>query len=220
MFLDMIHYFDNLVNSTLPILLFQNKQAGSTAPPFHPWCRGTTAPYYEDMVGVGQRFARDKDGKTYAVPSDMTYAEWKQKFVDNTAESGIINTELYRMNSNKDKFAHLEERMSKKHIRRLAKEYGIDLSGITLEIDSKPELLSLRFAGSANSEKIGCITFLPNAFINKEQLLRTIIHEREHVLQFKAFGADYVNQNILYFENLAYEAEDKFIEQLKGADRL
>ena len=115
------------------------------------------------MVGVGKRFARDKDGKTYTVPSDMTYAEWKQKFVDNSAESGIINTELYRMNSNKDKFAHLEERMSKKHIRRLAKEYGIDLSGITLEIDSKPELLSLRFAGSANSEKIGCITFLPNA---------------------------------------------------------
>ena len=70
-------------------------QAGSTAPPFHPWCRCTTAPYYEDMVGVGKRFARDKDGKTYTVPSDMTYAEWKKKFVDNSAESGIINTDVY-----------------------------------------------------------------------------------------------------------------------------
>lgn len=57
-------------------------QSGTTAPPFHPWCRGTTAPYYEDMVGVGQRFARDKDGKTYTVPSDMTYTEWK-KIQDN-----------------------------------------------------------------------------------------------------------------------------------------
>lgn len=65
-------------------------QAGSTAPPFHPWCRCTTAPYYEDMVGIGKRFARDENGKTYTVPSDMTYAEWKQKFVDNSAESGII----------------------------------------------------------------------------------------------------------------------------------
>ena len=54
-------------------------QSGTTAPPFHPWCRGTTAPYYEDVVGVGQRFARDADGKTYTVPSDMTYAEWKKK---------------------------------------------------------------------------------------------------------------------------------------------
>lgn len=40
------------------------------------------------MVDVGQRVARDKDGKTYTVPSDMTYAEWKEKFVDNSAESG------------------------------------------------------------------------------------------------------------------------------------
>ncbi|MBQ7294985.1 MAG: minor capsid protein [Clostridia bacterium] len=69
-------------------------QSGTTAPPFHPWCRGTTAPYYEDMVGVGQRFARDKDGKAYAVPSDMTYAEWKQKSVDNSAESGIISIDI------------------------------------------------------------------------------------------------------------------------------
>ncbi len=74
-------------------------QAGSTAPPFHPWCRCTTAPYYEDMVGVGQRFARDKDGKTYTVPSDMTFAEWKQKFVDNSAESGIIESGKRHINS-------------------------------------------------------------------------------------------------------------------------
>lgn len=74
-------------------------QAGSTAPPFHPWCRCTTAPYYEDMAGVGQRFARDKDGKTYTVPSDMTYTEWKQKFVDNSVESGIIESGKRRINS-------------------------------------------------------------------------------------------------------------------------
>ena len=51
------------------------------------------------MVGVGQRFARDKDGKTYTVPSDMTYAEWKQKFVDNSAERGIIESGKRRINS-------------------------------------------------------------------------------------------------------------------------
>lgn len=69
-------------------------QAGSTAPPFHPWCRCTTAPYYEDMVGIGKRFARDENSKTYTVPSDMNFAEWKQKFVDNSAESGIIYIEI------------------------------------------------------------------------------------------------------------------------------
>ena len=52
---------------------------GSTAPPFHPWCRGTTAPYFENLEGVGDRFARDAGGKAYDVPKDMTYSQWARK---------------------------------------------------------------------------------------------------------------------------------------------
>lgn len=54
-------------------------EPGVTAPPFHPWCRTTTVPYFDD--DFGERAARDADGNTYYVPSDMTYAEWKEKFV-------------------------------------------------------------------------------------------------------------------------------------------
>jgi SPP1 gp7 family putative phage head morphogenesis protein len=56
-------------------------QVGVTAPPFHPWCRGTTAPYYEDMQGLGDRFARDGEGKGYDVPRDMKFTDWKEKYV-------------------------------------------------------------------------------------------------------------------------------------------
>lgn len=59
-------------------------QIGVTAPPFHPWCRGTTAPYYEDMQGIGDRFARDSEGKSYDVPKDMTFEEWRKKSVIST----------------------------------------------------------------------------------------------------------------------------------------
>ncbi len=53
-------------------------KVGATAPPFHPWCRCTRAPYFADMDGVGRRFARDPDeGYTYTVPKDMTYKQWK-----------------------------------------------------------------------------------------------------------------------------------------------
>ena len=55
-------------------------EPGVTAPPFHPWCRSTTVPYFEDDDGY--RAARGADGKTYYVPSNMTYPEWKEKFVD------------------------------------------------------------------------------------------------------------------------------------------
>ena len=56
---------------------------GLTAPPFHPWCRSVTAPYFEDMAGLGERARRDPDtGKTVTdVPRSMKYAEWKEKFV-------------------------------------------------------------------------------------------------------------------------------------------
>lgn len=51
---------------------------GSTAPPFHPWCRCCTAPYFDDMDGVGERYARDaKTGKRKMLPKDTTYNEWK-----------------------------------------------------------------------------------------------------------------------------------------------
>lgn len=55
-------------------------EPGVTAPPFHPWCRTTTVPYFDD--DFGERAARDADGNTYYVPSNMTYKEWKNGFVD------------------------------------------------------------------------------------------------------------------------------------------
>jgi hypothetical protein len=63
-------------------------EAGTTAPPFHPWCRGCTAPYFADDVDA-ERFARDEDGKCYYVPQDMTYKDWKEKFVDGGDKSGL-----------------------------------------------------------------------------------------------------------------------------------
>lgn len=51
---------------------------GATAPLFHPRCRCCTAPYFEDMDGVGERYARDaKTGERYKLPKDTTYNEWK-----------------------------------------------------------------------------------------------------------------------------------------------
>lgn len=55
---------------------------GVTAPPFHVYCRSTTAPHFKDNFDTGERAARGADGKTYYVPDDATYSEWKKAFVD------------------------------------------------------------------------------------------------------------------------------------------
>jgi len=55
---------------------------GDTAPPFHPFCRTTTAPYSgEDSV---ERVARDKNGEIYYVDGNLTYKDWREKFVEYT----------------------------------------------------------------------------------------------------------------------------------------
>ncbi|WP_227849992.1 minor capsid protein, partial [Clostridioides sp. ZZV15-6598] len=57
-------------------------QVGITAPPFHPRCRTTTAPFFSDEEGY--RAARGEDGKTYYVSSNMKYEKWYKTHVRNT----------------------------------------------------------------------------------------------------------------------------------------
>lgn len=54
-------------------------EPGITANPFHPYCRTTTAPYFEDDYSL--RAARGKDGNVYYIDSNIKYPEWKERFV-------------------------------------------------------------------------------------------------------------------------------------------
>lgn len=73
-------------------------EVGVTAPPFHVWCRTTTVPYFEDMVSLGERAARNPDtGKTYTVPADMTYQQWEKTVLQGNLQkpqtSGTMQTQ-------------------------------------------------------------------------------------------------------------------------------
>ena len=68
---------------------------GVNMPPFHPLCRCTTVPHYDDTPTEGlTRVARDPEtGKTYEVPADMSYREWKKKFIEKTSKFDTIEPE-------------------------------------------------------------------------------------------------------------------------------
>ena len=56
-------------------------QSGITAPPFHPYCRTTTVPYFDDEV-EGYRASRDEnDEGYYLIPENMNYREWEDTFI-------------------------------------------------------------------------------------------------------------------------------------------
>lgn len=63
-------------------------EVGLTAPPFHPWCRCCTAPYFEDMRGIGERWSRRADGGIVKVPADMSFREWKKQFIGENGLTG------------------------------------------------------------------------------------------------------------------------------------
>lgn len=74
------------------VFAMKDYEVGTTAPPFHPNCRSTTIPYFDDEFTEGEeRAARDEDtGKTYYVPADMKYEKWEKQYVNDEAEESPL----------------------------------------------------------------------------------------------------------------------------------
>ena len=67
--------------------------------------------------------------------------------------------------------------------------------------------------GCTDYDNIGRIDLFPNAFIDEEQLMRTLVHEKCHVQQLKEYGKKYVLQeNLNEMEKEAYSFEKEWYE--------
>lgn len=139
------------------------------------------------------------------------------KGVDKSGGSGIIklNRSINRKEENIGAFSNLEISMHKKSVMQICKKYSIDTKGLTLKIQRSEKMLSLPFYGSTDYDNIGRIDLLPNAFINEEQLVRTIIHEKCHVLQLQKYGKKYTQTHLNYMEKQAYRFENIFYTILR-----
>ncbi|HBF7128042.1 TPA: minor capsid protein [Clostridioides difficile] len=91
-------------------------QIGVTAPPFHCRCRTTTAPWFEDEEGY--RAARDENGKTYYVTSNMKYKEWYEKTFIIDKKDDILSNKSWL------KADFPTEKKFKKHVEKHLNEYG------------------------------------------------------------------------------------------------
>lgn len=55
---------------------------GKNYPPIHANDRCTTVAEFDDEVTEGlERRARDENGNSILVPQDMSYKEWKEKYI-------------------------------------------------------------------------------------------------------------------------------------------
>lgn len=175
-------------------------KTGVNYPPMHPRCRSTTVEYDPED-------AADWAASGQPMPENMTYEEW--------FDSDVLARSISRKEANTGAFSNLKIPMQKRYVRRIAEQYNIDLSGITIKIQRSESMLSLTMTGSTDYNNIGRIDLFPNAFIDEEQLVKTLLHEKRHVWQLKTYGKKYVEENLNSMEEDAYSFEDEQYNLLK-----
>lgn len=134
------------------------------------------------------------------------------RLVDKSGKSGIMKSgrNLERKEQNIGAFSTLTVPMQKREILNICRKYSIDTSGITFKIQRSEKLLALPFYGSTDYNNIGRIDLFPSAFSSEEELVKTILHEKCHVLQLKKHGKAYAQQNLDLMEKQAYRFERLF----------
>ena len=134
-------------------------EPGVNAPPFHVFCRSVTVPYFNDEFSLGERAARGADGKTYYVPSDMKYKDWKKSMVD-----GQTDGLEYMSLSNKSRLGYTKPiKHSPEELQELvsyANEKGIKVFQIQ-KFDGDSELLK---------EQIDVLSELKNEYNHSRKL--------------------------------------------------
>lgn len=72
----------------------KDKEVGVNYPPFHPHCRTTVVEDDIQLEGLERRARDPITGKTYLVPGDMTYPEWRASLVDEYGLDAVEAGEL------------------------------------------------------------------------------------------------------------------------------
>ena len=103
-------------------------QSGTTAPPFHCWCRSCIIPHVKKLTG-SKRAARGDDGKTYYIDGSMKYNDWKQVFVDKSMTIGE-----WRKANNKSNLTELVKIVSNINIEECDKDDIIDIGKQVCEL--------------------------------------------------------------------------------------
>lgn len=163
---------------------------GVTAPPFHVWCRSTTAPYFGDEFEFGERAASNTDGKTYYVPSNMKYSDWYNEYVNNTEnDENIIDTilgknkktELIDITNNKEEIIN-----------------NVFTNQKFKEIALKTNIKSIKQGGNKSYHKNG------NIVLKDNYLNRTAIHEIAHVVDY---NNNWLSLNKMFIESIQKDRE-------------
>jgi hypothetical protein len=141
-------------------------------------------------TGRARRYDREQ------IPADSAF----------TNVAGPAYNTFRRVSNAGTPFEGLKEPMQKRHVNRIIAEMGIDYSGVKISIVKDTELLNRKIFGRTNSKGTQ-VQLYPDAFRDREQLVRTLGHERKHVDQARAGGKITDSVELLRREKEAQDIE-------------
>jgi RHS repeat-associated protein len=124
---------------------------------------------------------------------------------------------LYRQLANKGSYKGLLVPMKKRSVREAANLGGIGMDGVRVKILRQDDLIGSGFYG--HTSKKGWITLYPDAFTDMDTLVRTIGHERTHVMQFDVHGPVRDAADGIVRENAGFGVEESFSNYYKNGGK-
>ncbi|WP_297546882.1 LamG-like jellyroll fold domain-containing protein [Amycolatopsis sp.] len=119
-----------------------------------------------------------------------------------------------RRTANTGVFSGLQVPMQKRVVRQIARDSGVGLDGVTVKINRDPDLIGRGLFGHTSPD--GTITLYPDAFGSEEDLVKTLGHERMHVMQVGLYGPATSLEQESSWERAAYSSEDQFWNYYNG----
>ncbi|MCC0098955.1 hypothetical protein K7B10_30100 [Streptomyces flavotricini] len=133
-----------------------------------------------------------------------------------SAAAKFSQAALFRRGVNIGEFSGLALPMQRRTVKQYAELGGASLSGVKWTINRQSELIGKDLYGHTNplTKKI---TFYPDAFSSEENMVKTIGHERTHVMQLELYGPgaeDTVGGRA--YEDTAHAIEPSFWQYFKS----
>lgn len=178
---------------------------GENAPPVHPFCRCSVSAYSD---------RKEYDEWLDFLSKGGTTEEWnKQKGIENFKNLSY-NRERNRNTLKAIPHSSYTEPMTKKHVRNIMKEMGVSYGKARISLVNEEELVGRGLFGYTNPNGKE-VQFFPDAFMSREELVKTIGHERIHLDQLEKYGPTNDTDSIAKYEKEAFESEEKWWEDYK-----
>jgi len=186
------------------VFALSEREVGVNYPPLHARCRSTVVPYFDDEIDVGERIARDENGQTYYVPGDMTYSEWRNRYVE-TPNYGIMESNNSVIQRAKSIYESWDKKDRKEFADKILAESGLHLKA---QLHDIPAYGQCRLDPSGTTMVVNTFELNSNDRRTHAYQIKTLFHELFHA---KSHGLSHDVHQIgfrdwAYFDDVFAEA--------------